>query len=755
MTKSENKISLYNNKIMIDENAIKTERIYYDHINLQHIKYLLTLSDDELVDPEINTVETKEERKRYIAGIRKWFALILNSKKDKHERTYQLKPCNRLYGVGNGVSFCRANIRNFVVPSYCRDYDMTNAHPTIILYLLRVNCLPCTFFQQLVEKRDELIDEYGICKRDILAKLNQDKPKEFPDAVVVNEAIKEWVKAKKIIIDIYKEKCISKKYSYDSNKGNPISSKCSAILCFFENQLLCRALDEFSDKVSVPMYDGFIATSEISIDSLNKLTADFGMKWKEKEMDTDIVLGEIEEKDFNSYDGLKEQFEKECFLVRDSTKFKQYAPHIREGIKWITKDWKEISLYYKKFQTWDHNGKLTDFVDKWIKDRDRLEYLSMDFVPYNSHKEDNPIDEGVFNLFEGFNSHYVEYEKDEVQWFIDFIKTLLDEREGKVAEYVTNYLAHLVQKPYENPAVALVLKGEKGTGKDTLGMIIENLVGKSYMCKGKGMEDIFGAWNDHLANKLIGVMNEVEGKEGIKFMEDLKERITNPTFSIKERFVSTKCNMKWIMRLIINSNNYTPVQTDNSDRRFMITLVNDALHGDKDYFNKLYAKINDPVAMNKLYSYLTDLDIENWVAKDSVPITDTYVNMATRNIAPPRLYLWKKIHDGDLEESEEPLRIIQSQFNNEVQELSKKVLSWKEKISKKQIKCEMERDLKYIVNKRYKWNGTGLMTYIVENPKKYIEHLRKFDFKNYNEEAIDWSDWKFISPYDDSSSGLD
>jgi len=744
--KLKNNISTNNNQM-----TNTSDRQYYDHINLQHIKYLLTLSDNELVDPSTNTQETKEERKRYIAGLRRWFSQMLNSKKDKHERTYTMKPCNRYYAVGNGVSFCRSNIRNFVCASYCRDYDMTNCHPTLILYLLKTNNLPHVFFQQLVDNRDKLMDEYGIVKGDILIKLNQDKPKPFTDAIIVNEAIKEWIKAKNKIIEIYKDKCLSKKYTYESSKGNPISSKCSAILCYHENLLLCRALDKYADKVSVPMYDGFIATDEICVDELNELTADYGMKWKQKDMETDLVMGEVDDIDFNSYDDLKELFEEECFLLRDCTKFKQFAPHIKDGIRWVTKDWKEIQLYYKKYQTWGDDGKLCDFTDKWIKDKKRKEFLSMDFVPYNDHIDNDPVDNDIFNIFEGFKSDYVDYNEEDIKWFLDFVNTLLDEKDGEVAEYVINYIAHLIQKPSENPLVALVLKGEKGTGKDTLGVIIETLIGNTFMCKGKGMDDIFGTWNDHLANKLVGLMNEVEGKEGIKFMEDLKERIVNKTFSIKEKFVSTKCNMAWIMRLIILSNNYTPVQTDNSDRRFMIARVNDSMHGNTEYFNGIYKNINDQNVMNKLFSYLTDRDIDNWIAKDCVPITDTYINMATRNIPPPRLYLWKRIHSENNEDCESPLIIKQSEFNKNVQEISKKVLGWKESMAKKQIKCEMERDDKYVSNKSHNFNGSGQMAYVVNNPKKYIKHLKKFDFKNYNENAVDWAEW--IDNHDDS--GID
>ena len=202
VSQPENKIS-YNNK-MSNENGNKTDRQYYDHINLQHIKYLLTLSDDELFGPPIKKDGKKyspDKIKKYRLGVRRWFATMINSKNKKHARNYKMKGCNRYYPIGNGVSYCEANIRNFVCADFCRDYDMSNCHPPLILHLLKVNKFPHTFLEDMVNRRDELCEEYGITKHDILAKFNQDKPQAFSeDCSIVNEAIKEWCKQKKKII---------------------------------------------------------------------------------------------------------------------------------------------------------------------------------------------------------------------------------------------------------------------------------------------------------------------------------------------------------------------------------------------------------------------------------------------------------------------------------------------------------------------------------------------------------------------------
>ena len=126
--------------------------------------------------------------------------------------------------------------------------------------------------------------------------------------------------------------------------------------------------------------------------------------------------------------------------------------------------------------------------------------------------------------------------------------------------------------------------------------------------------------------------------------------------------------------------------------------------------------------------------------------------MATRNIPPPRLYLWQYIHNHNKQQNEGPIVILQSLFNREVQRVSEKVLGWTEKMRKKQIKCEMERDSKYVTNKSYNFGkGSGQMAYIINNPKEYIQHLQKFDFKQYNPEAVDWCEYQFIDE-DDSEN---
>ena len=84
------------------------------------------------------------------------------------------------------------------------------------------------------------------------------------------------------------------------------------------------------------------------------------------------------------------------------------------------------------------------------------------------------------------------------------------------------------------------------------------------------MKEVFGDWNDHLADKIILSMNEVSGKDGVNFEEDLKEQITKDTINVREKFVSSY-NVGMFWRMFVLSNNDSPIQYSPTDK---IPLVN-------------------------------------------------------------------------------------------------------------------------------------------------------------------------------------
>jgi hypothetical protein len=57
---------------------------------------------------------------------------------------------------------------------------------------------------------------------------------------------------------------------------------------------------------------------------------------------------------------------------------------------------------------------------------------------------------------------------------------------------VLDYLAHLIQKPWEKPEFAIVLVGLKGIGKTKFVQIVQHLIGKEYCFQTSNPDDIYG-----------------------------------------------------------------------------------------------------------------------------------------------------------------------------------------------------------------------------------------------------------------------
>jgi hypothetical protein len=79
---------------------------------------------------------------------------------------------------------------------------------------------------------------------------------------------------------------------------------------------------------------------------------------------------------------------------------------------------------------------------------------------------------------------------------LDHVRYLLDDN-GEAIEHVLDFVAHMVQRPQERVAHALLLTSEaKGIGKSSLGKVIRSLVGErnSRMAQTKDLKGQFDGW---------------------------------------------------------------------------------------------------------------------------------------------------------------------------------------------------------------------------------------------------------------------
>lgn len=653
---------------------------YHERINVKHAKYLLSLPVETLIeivtdDNNDNGVDWDDDGWNnpivYAHQIRNWLKGAITSMEAKGNITTKYKysktlvKCGRIYVKGFGIQKCEKKVRGFLIKDFVNDYDMVNAHPSIICGLIKkqfpdlYNQIP--HFRDYVKNRSRWIDEYKISKLDVIKALNKDKL-----IVSGNQYLVRLDRDIKLIQKYFwenfsdnvemPETILAKKGTLKNNK---YGKYLNCLISNYENNILQECIKMFPD-VDTPMFDGFTLDKKYEpsevINKLNALTDKHGVKWSVKEHSNEIEIDEGVEINFQQcllYEDQKLIFEKTHFIIQHPLMFGRYY-EVKGERKYALYKKGDFRDLVKPVKCWkissDGKGKEAEFFLEWLEDSTHLAYKEIDFIPYLS--ENNQSD--CFNSFKGFK-YQVTMTREEVEQaeqteeFQNVIRLFtnhlyhLSGHNEEGAMYLWNYIAHLFQKPEELPEVAIIIKGRQGHGKDSLINILEMLM-TGYIFRTADLDDIFGSFNVGIRDKLVLVLNEVEGKNGFHNKEKLKNIITEKTSNIREKHVSIydQTNYK---RVLIFSNNFNPIEIPFDDRRFSAFQTWHVLPP-AEYWDELYT-LAEPENLQILLNYLMYYPIDNFVPKRDRPRTDAYNNMKEHNQNPFYKFIWKNfVEDG-------------------------------------------------------------------------------------------------------------
>jgi hypothetical protein len=201
---------------------------------------------------------------------------------------------------------------------------------------------------------------------------------------------------------------------------------------------------------------------------------------------------------------------------------------------------------------------------------------------------------------------------------------LLSGENKEVYEYLENYFAHMIQKPYEKPGVCLVFSTSKqGAGKDTPLDFLGRILGNEYYFNTEDAENkVFGRFTSHLQKCLLLKMEEVEFETNKKNESALLSLITAPTrsYEAKGREPITLNDYK---RIVMTTNKSVPVNIPESDRRFVLVNSSEARVGDRDFWNRVYQELAKPETAQAYYYHLLHKDISGFDIRNR-PTTDFY-----------------------------------------------------------------------------------------------------------------------------------
>jgi phage/plasmid-associated DNA primase len=134
--------------------------------------------------------------------------------------------------------------------------------------------------------------------------------------------------------------------------------------------------------------------------------------------------------------------------------------------------------------------------------------------------------------------------------------------------YMMKWIAHGLQKPHSRKnLVALLLKSEPGSGKNTLGLILKKIYGRHFYECSKNAE-LYGdfVYQGYEENMLVFV-NEASGLLQYKNEDILKGLITDTTKTCNQKY-KQKMVLDNYSRYIFATNNENSIKIAKNDRRF-------------------------------------------------------------------------------------------------------------------------------------------------------------------------------------------
>jgi len=220
-----------------------------------------------------------------------------------------------------------------------------------------------------------------------------------------------------------------------------------------------------------------------------------------------------------------------------------------------------------------------------------------------------------YNLFKGFP---IEPIQEDISIFIKFLEIVI----GKESSIVLDYFAHMFQKPKEKPRFALIFKGGKGVGKNT----IEEMLGRGLLrtenyYRTSNQNQFFGKFNAHLQQNLLTVMQELVWGGSDDYDSILKDMITERERAVEKKYVDQEM-MDNYSRILMTTNAKWAVPANGKDeRRYCIITFPDEKPKviDTSFFNTLY-KWYDNGGKEALMYEMLNRDISNF-SIDKAPYT--------------------------------------------------------------------------------------------------------------------------------------
>lgn len=367
----------------------------------------------------------------------------------------------------------------------------------------------------------------------------------------------------------------------------------------------------------------------------------------------------------NTYELVKKRFEAQVFRVKTPFVYATLTLQRENDNKYIDMSLLSHSdmmrfytnIYYFQFK--DRTPVKTDFIKAWIRDPNMLTYNAIVVDPSGKRQD-------VYNMWKGYLAErqplsltYCEHafpDEDTAKEFAmrPIYNHLLDvvcNGNRNHTEWILDWLANIVQKPWQRTEVAISIYGEQGCGK---GVIFEwmrkQVLGHEHTYQTTDPErELFGKFSLGLVNKVLVQVDEVKNLHS--YSDQLKNAITSNTVNFEKK-CKDPITVDAYANFIFTSNNENALKIPGDDRRFVLFRSSSMYRFNRQYFNTLVSHLYADGVAAWFLKFLKDRDVAKYrfasVFQDSRPLTSYYVECQRACIPVLRLFLSAYANgDGD------------------------------------------------------------------------------------------------------------
>lgn len=269
--------------------------------------------------------------------------------------------------------------------------------------------------------------------------------------------------------------------------------------------------------------------------------------------------------------------------------------------------------FHKKFEGqffFSGDGKGKPITRAWLASASRRSFDKIVFKP------GKVVPSRFYNLWRGFSVPPADdldlattQQKDSLEAFLSHAKENVCGNSKELFHWLMSYFAHLVQRPWERPDVAVVFRGKKGVGKNALIERVGHLLGQHFGVAAN-QRYLAGNFNAHFENKLMFVLDEAFWS-GDKNVEGILKHLVTGTKHNIERKGQEAYTVDNCIRVIIFGNEDWIVPASEDERRYAVFDVGTARKEDRKFFREM-RKGMEAGGYSLLLRYLMDYDISDF-----------------------------------------------------------------------------------------------------------------------------------------------